>query len=91
MSNPPAPLRPKSQTAFLRACLKNWRLVVSKPNATARLLRLSRVFTDKKIREILSWLVSTDGNWPSVREALRRKPYAASLFAWVDKIKGGAL
>lgn len=80
----------KTQFAFLRACLRNWRRVLTTPAGCRVLWRLPVLFTHEGCREVLLWLVSTDGDWKMVRECIRTQPYAPRLFAWVQSWKGGA-
>lgn len=84
------PLPVRSQYAVLAASIRNWRRVITNPKACGLLCRLSELFTQENVREVLRWMISTDGDWKAVREELRRRPYAAKLFAWADKVKGGA-
>lgn len=86
--NTPLPVR--SQYALLRACLKNWRRCIENPVCCSRLCRLSRFVTQENVREVLRWLISTDGDWKTVRNELRSRAYAPKLFAWADR-KAGAL
>lgn len=81
----------RSQYALLRACLRNWKRCLNNQRCVALLCRLSRCVTNENVREVLRWMISTDGDWQAVRAELSRRPYASKLFAWADRVKGGAL
>lgn len=73
--------------------LRNYRLVILRPQGCRILFHFRQYFTDDFMREIVQQMVVNFGDWERTRADLSgRKSERFSKFCkWADRVKGGAL
>lgn len=83
------PLPVKTQTAILRALLRNWQRACGSPRVCKMLILQHRFFTNEKIRVAVHALLISAGDWMKAKAELKNSPLDCDkLFAWAEKIQG---
>ena len=94
MNLPKAPLPVRVQLAVIRSLIRNYQRATQNSRLARFVFCHSTWFDDYHRRVVVQEILSAAGDWSEACKWLKvRLPgeTAAKLFAWADKVKGGAL